>query len=218
MSIAMRSTTQATTLLMLGLAAAGNVSAASLTYVLDQSDVLPDDTGYLQVTISDGLDGAIDFNVRILDPLGDVAGDRFGIQKFSFNLAPGATAGPADVSGLPDGWRSMNGGSLGGFGRFDVALKGNGSHRVDELTFSITGIDADVLTDYVSLSANRLGGERAWFAARAYGVDVASSGRQASFGSAATSVVPVPATIWLLGSALGVLVPFRRVWSSRRPV
>lgn len=212
-------TMRAATLLMLGLAAASNAPAASISYVLDQSDSMADDVGYLQVTISDGLDGAIDFVVRVLEPLREVAGDRFGIQKFSFNIAPGTSAGPGDVTGLPDGWRAMNGGSLGGFGRFDVSLRGNGANRLDELTFSISGVGSDEPMDYVSLSTGHVAGDHAFFAARAYGVDLANAGRQAAFGGAsAASVVPVPATIWLLGSALGALGSFRRRWSAQRPV
>lgn len=219
MTTAKNSTVRASALLMLGLATAGNASAASLSYVLDQSGSMADNVGYLQVTISDGLDGAIDFAVRLLEPLREVAGDRFGIQKFSFNIAPGASAGPVDVTGLPDGWRAMNGGSLGGFGRFDVSLKGNGTNRVDELTFSIAGVESDVLMDYVSLSTGHVTGDHAFFAARAYGVDVVNAGRQVSFGgTTAASVVPIPATIWLLGSALGIIVPFRRRWLSSRTI
>lgn len=195
----------------LGLAVAGPASAASLAYVLDQSDRMPDGPGYLQVTISDGLDGAIDFSVRALAPLLDVAGARFGIQKFSFNLAPGTSAAAVDVTGLPDGWRARNGGSLGGFGRFDVAVKGNGTNRVDELAFSVTGVDGDVLTDYISLSTGHVDGAHAFFAARIYGVDIDGVGRQVDFGgSALATVVPAPATLWLLGSAAGSLVAFRR--------
>jgi hypothetical protein len=198
-------------LAVLGTLAAGTSSAASVSYVLDQSDVMPDDVGYLQVTISDGLDGAIDFSVRMLAPLLDVAGDRFGIQKFSFNIVPGTSGGAVDVTGLPDGWRAKNGGSLGGFGRFDVALKGNGTSRVEELTFSIAGVDADVPADYVSLSTGRVADGHALFAARVYGVDVAGIGRQVVVGGPAlTAVVPVPAALWLLGSAVATLVPLRR--------
>lgn len=202
---------RATALLILALAA-GNTTAASLSYVLDQSDSMPDDTGYLEVTISDGLAGAIDFVVRLLQPLQEVRGDRFGIQRFSFNLAPGAGAEAADVSGLPAGWRAMNGGRLGGFGRFDISLKGKGAHRADELKFTITGVESDVLMDYVSLSTGHAANKHSLFAARMHGVNLAKSGRQAAFGgiSSAASPVPVPATVWLLGSALGLLVPLRR--------
>jgi hypothetical protein len=201
---------KASTFLLLALAAT-TTPAASLSYILDQSSSMPDDTGYLQVTISDGLAGAVDFLVTMLQPLSDAAGDRFGIQKFSFNVAPGASAEAVNVSGLPDGWRAMNGGSISDFGRFDIALKGNGSHRVEELSFSITGIDADALVDYVSLSTGHAADGHSLFAARVYGVNVADSGRRVSVGGiSAASVVPAPAAIWLLGSAIGLLMPFRR--------
>ena len=68
MTTAKNSIVRASALLMLGLATAGNASAASLSYVLDQSGSMADNVGYLQVTISDGLDGAIDFAVRLSSP------------------------------------------------------------------------------------------------------------------------------------------------------
>jgi hypothetical protein len=195
----------------LGLAFTGTTSAASLSYVLDQSDRMADGVGYVEVTISDGPDGAIDFAVRALPPLLDVAGERFGIQKFSFNIAPGTSAAAVDVTGLPDGWRARNGGSLGGFGRFDVAVKSNGTDRVDTLAFSVTGVAADVLTDYISLSTGHVDGAHAFFAARIYGVDIAGVGRQVAVGgSTLATVVPAPASLWLLGSAAGALVAVRR--------
>ncbi len=197
--------------LLLGLTTAGTTQAASISYILDQSSSMADDIGYLQVTISDGVSGAIDFAVRMLDPLMAVAGKKFGIQKFSFNLIPGAAAEADNVTGLPEGWNARNGGRLDGFGRFDVSLKGNGDSRVSNLNFSITGVDGDQLLDYVSLSTGHVKDEHAFFAANVHGLAVASSGSQATFGgTAATTVVPVPAAIWLLSSGLGLLSCFTR--------
>jgi hypothetical protein len=209
-----KTATSAVSLLMLGLAATSTTHAASLSYILDQSGSMPDGTGYLQVTISDGLAGSIDFNVRLLQPLIDVAGGKFGIQKFSFNLVPGASASAADVTGLPEQWKARNGGRLDGFGQFDVSLKGNGDNRVDELNFSITGVDADVLLDYVSLSTGHVADEHALFAAAVHGLDVAgvrNVGSRATFGaSAQAALVPAPAAAWLLASGLGLLATIRR--------
>ena len=123
MSSSKTTTLKASAFLLLTLAAT-TTPAASVSYILDQSSSMPDDTGYLQVTISDGLAGAVDFLVTMLQPLSDAAGDHFGIQNFSFNVAPGASAEAADVSGLPDGWRAKNGGSINPFGRFDITRQG----------------------------------------------------------------------------------------------
>ncbi len=42
------------------------ITTASVTYILDQSNSMADDIGYLEVKISDGASGAIDFVVRML--------------------------------------------------------------------------------------------------------------------------------------------------------
>jgi hypothetical protein len=68
-----------------------------------------------------------------------------------------------------------------------------------------------VLADYLSLSTGHADGAHAFFAARVYGVDIDGIGRQVDIGgSALATVVPAPATLWLLGTAAGALVPLRR--------
>jgi len=78
-------TTAAFTTLLL--AASCATSAATVSYVLDQSNALPDNVDYLKVTISDNVDGQLDFWVDIQSPLTNIAGENFGIQKFAFNVA-----------------------------------------------------------------------------------------------------------------------------------
>lgn len=64
----------------------GGACAATVSYVLDQSNALPDGVDYLTVTISDNVQGQLDFWVDSQSPLTDIAGDNFGIQKFAFNV------------------------------------------------------------------------------------------------------------------------------------
>ena len=65
-----------------GLLAAGTSQAASISYYLDQSNVLADGTNWLQVTIADGAEGSVDFTVQILQPLKDlIANCDIGINE-----------------------------------------------------------------------------------------------------------------------------------------
>ncbi len=143
----------------------GPTQATSVSYYLDQSNSLPDDINYLQVTVADGVNGAIDFTVSILGPLMDGGMKRFGIQKFAFNITPGLETEAMDVGRLPAGWRAKNGGRMDGFGRFDIKLVGRGWSRQNELTFSIEGIDGDRPEDYVLLPTGRAPEGDSYFAA-----------------------------------------------------
>ncbi|MFZ1625835.1 MAG: hypothetical protein WAU48_13770 [Gammaproteobacteria bacterium] len=42
------------------------ITTALVTYILDQSNSMADDIGYLEVKVSDGVSGAIDFAIRML--------------------------------------------------------------------------------------------------------------------------------------------------------
>src|SRR5690606_1365996 len=79
------------------------VQAASVSYFLDQSNALPDGTDYLQVTIADGVAGAIDFTIDTLAPLADIAGSNFGIQTFGFNIGDFGLDS-SNLANLADGW------------------------------------------------------------------------------------------------------------------
>lgn len=139
--------------LLIGLAFASTSQAASVSYYLDQSNQLADGVNYLRVTISDErLPGVIDFTVEALQPLLDLAGNHFGIQKFAFNILDGVGAEASDVNALPEHWWVRNGGRMDGFGRYDITLQGTGNSRQDPLTFSITGVDLDTIQSYVDLS------------------------------------------------------------------
>jgi hypothetical protein len=201
--------------LLFGLTAAVQVQAASVSYLLDQSNRLADGPAYLQVTVSDGADGAIDFRVEALGPLTDTARWKFGIQRFAFNIAPEIAAEDISLSGLPKRWRVKDDRRMAGFGRFDIALLGNVSNRTDVLTFSIAGVDGDSVLDYVLTSAGTARDGRALYAAfvgglgREYGRDKTPTTAGAAFFGGST-VVPLPAAGWLLLTGLVAALRFAR--------
>lgn len=148
-----------------------SAQAASLSFYLDQSNVLADGSNYLRVDVADGADGAIDFTVQVLGPLTGIAASNFGIQSFAFNVAPGGDAEAMDISGLPTGWRAVNGRRMDGFGRFDIKLRGKGNARMETLTFSITGIDGDSPGDYAIFSTGKSPQGHEFFAAHVAGFE-----------------------------------------------
>ncbi len=168
--------------------------AAVISYFLDQSNELDDGINYLQVTISDEREsGVIDFTVQALQPLLDLAGDKFGIQKFAFNVLGGVGMEARDVEGLPSGWRARNGGRMDGFGLFDITVQGSGNGRhffghggygkhkgrgtpQDPLTFSIEGVDLDTVLSYVDLSSGRSPQGFSLFSAQVVGLDLGNCG------------------------------------------
>lgn len=151
--------------------AAGSVQAASISYLLDQSNTLPDGTSYLQVTVADGEDGAIDFTVQVLGPLTEIAGDNFGMDSFAFNVVAGSYAEAGSISGLPEGWRARNSKRMDGFGLFDIALKGRGNARLETLTFSLTDVEGDTPEDYAVLSTGSSRQGHQFFAAHVGGFE-----------------------------------------------
>ena len=157
--------------LLTGLFMASSSQAASVSYFLDQSNKLSDGINYLKVTIADGAEGSVDFTVEALQPLLDLAGDNFGIQKFGFNVLGGIAAEAADVTALPENWRARNGGRMDGFGLYDITLKGKGKNRQDPLTFSIDGVSVDSIMSYVDLSTGRSPQGFSLFSAKVSGFD-----------------------------------------------
>ena len=187
----------------------GSAYAASISVYLDQSNTesaFADGTNYLQVTISDGVDGAIDFTVETLGPLADIGGSNYGIQSFSFNF--GDTGASLDNIVAPDGWSVRGDQNHSGYGRFDAHLAGLGNNRQDALTFSIVGISGDMPTDYIALfSSGNAGQGNQLFAAHVAGFDGPHGITSAQFGG--TTVVPLPASAWLFGSGLVFLGSMR---------
>lgn len=189
-----------------------SATAASVSYLLDQSNALPDGVDYAQVTISDSdtVEGDIEFLVELISEALPAPGDNFGMQSFYLNVDESVDVSAGTISIGTSGWSVNDDRNAGGaFGKYDVALKGKGNSRVDTLTFSISGIDDDTIYSYaIGSSLNPSSGE--FFAAHIagfwsdpYGV---SSGKFAG-----SSPIPVPAAAWLFLSALGVLGCRRRI-------
>ena len=199
--------------LLIGLFGATSSQAASVSFYLNQSNSLPDDVNYLQVTIADGADGAIDFTVTALQPLLDIAGENFGIEKLAFNVVAGVGTWIDNVTAMPAGWQAGANGLVSGFGTYDLIVNHQGSDGHDPLTFSITGIDLDTVLSYVELSSGDSPQGPSFFSAYVNGFsfgdcDTESSRKNCYTGAffGGTQAVPAPPAIWLLGTAVAGLV------------
>jgi hypothetical protein len=197
---------------------------APVSYVLDLSDRLPDGPAYLEVTITEGTGGAIEFTVEAQAALLAHAGDGLEIRAFGFNTG-GRELTSRNFSGLPDSFRVHGSTRMDGFGRFDVTLLGNGPERVESLAFSIVGVDGDTPESYLLPSAETAGGSGAPFAARVRGLIGDSAGcnpdRKCTPVAIPTaflgaSPVPVPAGAWLGATALVAAARFARRRPARR--
>ena len=176
--------------------------AASVSYFLDQSNSLADGTNYLKITIDDeGAIGAINFTVDVLPSL--TPENNFGIQSFGVNGNQLSSSNLIFTGESADGWQlADNNGSMSEFGKFSNLLTTTGNHRVDSLTFSIVGITADSISDYVTQSqGNGANPSFSFFAAHVAGFRAANS-TSAFFGGDTPAAVPLPAAVWLFGSGL----------------
>ena len=205
--------------LLIGLFSATSSQASSVSFYLDQSSGLLDGVNYLQVTIADGADGAIDFTITTLQPLLDIAGSNFGIEKFAFNVAGDLDAGRDNVTALPSGWLTGHNGLVSGFGTYDLIVDMQGSSPQDPLTFSVTGIDLDTVLSYVDLSSGDSPQGPSFFSVYVGGFNFGDCGDNersskncytgAFFGGAKAEAVPAPPAIWLLGNAVAGLIARR---------
>lgn len=184
--------------------------AASVTYYLNQSNDLADGVNYATVTVADGVGGNIDFTVDIIESAFPTPFSNFGMQSFYFNYDNSLTVTSSNIANInPDSWvinEDKNAG--GGFGKFEFVATGDGSSRTTLLTFSISGVSGDTIADYALGYADGTG---EFFAAHIAGYSDSISGNT-SGKFAGSTVVPIPAAVWLFGSALGMLA-----WTRRRP-
>jgi len=194
---------------LLAALAAAPAQAASLSYFLDQSNDLPNGTNYAVVTIEDGVGGDIDFTVEVLTGAFPTPLSNFGMQAFFFNYDQSINVDKSNITSVnPADWDiKENKNAGGGFGKFEFQAKGTGSSRTSLLTFSISGVSGDTVDDYAVGNAGSMG---EFFAADIAGYDDGVSG-STSGKFAGSALVPVPAAVWLFGSALGLMG-----WARRR--
>ena len=185
-----------------------HASAATISYYLDQSNKLDDGINYAQVTISDNGDD-IDFSVQVLSSAFTVSGFNFGMQSFSFNYDNSLTIDTSNIVDIdPLAWAISEGANAGGgFGKFDLQWSGDGSSRTELLTFSITGVVDDTINSYAMGSTLNPPAVE-FFAAHIAGFDTTNGVDSAQF--AGSTLVPVPAAVWLFGSGLLGLIGLAR--------
>jgi hypothetical protein len=192
-------------ILVFTLLLASRAEAATVQYMLDQSNTLEDDIDYLLVTISDNQPGQLDFTVETQSALSDIAGSNFGIASFGFNLDSAI-----DLSGdsflLPDKWKVQFDKGMSEAGKFDVRLLGTGQARQDPLQFSILGLG---LENIIPGFASHVAG----FEMEYYGIEGHHHGFKGEhgvssaffYGDRLVTAVPVPAAFWLFGSGMLLL-------------
>ena len=198
-------------ILVFSLLLVSRAEAATVQYMLDQSNTLEDDIDYLLVTISDNQPGQLDFMVEAQSALSDMAGGNFGIASFGFNLDSAIDLSSDDFL-LPDKWKVQFNKGMSEAGKFDVRLLGTGQARQDPLQFSVLGLELENIIpgfashvagfemDYCGIEGHHHGFRKEISSAFFYG------DRQ-------VTAVPVPAAFWLFGS--GVLL-LGRVATRRR--
>lgn len=170
--------------------------ANAATFFLNQSNELADNVNYAQVDVTETA-GNLHFNVKALDPT------NWKFSNFYFNLG-GSTGAVTLTNSI--GWVSDSG-NVSEFGSFSHGLKGNGGSLQSEFSFTADGANA------LSLSNLMANGEGWIFASHSQCQNKKASpcvavGNQTSHhiaGPGEVSNVPVPAAVWLFGSAMAGL-------------
>ena len=183
---------------LLSLVMLGPVQAATVDYVLDQSNTLADGTDYLAVSISDVTADQLDFRVATLPVLADMAGGNYGIQSFGFNFSSLSTVEFL----LPEGWRLQYNKNMSEAGKFDVRIMGTGKSRLDPLEFSLRGLDLTIEAGFASHVAGFMAFD---------GYPGVSSAFFYGDRLIPPPEIPLPPAVWLFGSGLlGLLGAARR--------
>jgi hypothetical protein len=237
MTTGIRNSSIQVALATLALFGASFANAATVTYYLNNTNAnpyLPDGPNYIQVDITDGVTAGADaagdsvrFDVTILAAVPPSSGGSYGIDKFFFNtdLVTSTITNANFV--LPAGWTGdgappPNQGD--GYGDFGVSADDTNNPQAPTLTFYLTGIAGDSIANYYALSTGGqtqghshfathvrgFGDQDPAFCDDGFGNDTCVV-TSAWFGdSSMVPVVPVPAAVWLLGSAFGLLGFARR--------
>lgn len=204
-----------------------SVQAHAVSYFLDQSDVLPDNVNYLQVTIEESLttDGGIDFTVSIInsdDAFGSFfGGNNYGIKTFKFNYDVIKFADVnfelTNFTGLSSNWSLKQDKVASVYGQFELDLSSAPPSGLTTLTFTIVGIENDLPEDYAVSSLFVDGAEMtAFFAAHVIDFSNPDNPSTSAWFAGSTEYdprpsVPLPAAVWLFGSGLIGFAGFRRI-------
>lgn len=188
----------------------GGAQVEADTWQLTQSNVSLGESGnFVSVTISVTGDTAtftVTANTSLLVPH-----SNFGIDKFGLNTTLSSIT-PSDFS-VQSGWSVKTNQTEDGFGNFDFEIKGNGSHRAQPLTFSITDPSINSASQFVDTSS---GGY--YFASEVAGFQPLNWQTSAFFGSNSNRPVPTSesSSILLLSSGLAGIVVFRKLKGKRK--
>jgi hypothetical protein len=199
------------------LAAPTGARAASISYLLDQTNIdtapIVDGTDYVRVTIDDATPGSLTFTVSLLSPLTSIAASGFGIQNFAFDIVG---AHPVQDSGtvagqwtLPAGWSGNVApppNQMDGFGNFDVSVDGTGSNRQSPLVFQLNGTGLTIAS-FAELSGGSAAQGNVFFAAHVAGFSGPGGVSSGFFGG---SKAPEPSVSLLALGAAGLVASCAR--------
>lgn len=204
--------------------ASNNVQAfSSASFLLDFSNVSAlNGTPAATVTVRDSdINDKIYIDVSI-DPNNFTSPNNFGMDKFFFNSLPSNL--DLSLISVENAYNSFSStdhtswwdskaklvvaNNVSMFGVFDNQLKGKGNERITDLTLVIDAAGDDIF-DYIVISDSTDPDAEYYFAAHIAGFDMAGVS-SAFFSTGTKAVVPVPAAVWLLGSAMFGLFGYRR--------